>query len=284
MPSQNAAFVTGVSSGFGRLIAEELRSRGWAVYGSARDIQGRNAQAVQEIQAAGIGVVELDVTDTTSVNAAAEKVLSAAGAVDLLVNNAGAGYFGVAEAFTPEDMARQFDSNVLGPLRVNRAFLPTMRSRHSGLIVYVTSTLGRSVVPFGGLYAASKWALEALAEASSYELRPFHVDVAIIEAGTYPTDLFSKFTGPSDTERSAEYSDVLKYVGTLDTAFAREAEGRDVGEIARAVADIADMPAGRRPLRIPVPESPVIEETNQLLAAYQEQLFTKYGLESLLRE
>ncbi|MEV6996032.1 SDR family NAD(P)-dependent oxidoreductase [Streptomyces sp. NPDC093228] len=182
MPSQNAAFVTGVSSGFGRLIAEELRSRGWAVYGSARDLKGRNEQAVQELKAAGIEVVELDVTDTVSVDAAAEKVLSAAGTIDLLVNKVGAGYFGIIEAFTPEDVARQLDINVLGPLRVNRAFLPTMRSQRSGLIVYVTSTLGRSVVPFGGLYAASKWALEALAEVSSYELRLFQVDVAIIES------------------------------------------------------------------------------------------------------
>ncbi|MEV6996012.1 hypothetical protein AB0N87_44065, partial [Streptomyces sp. NPDC093228] len=106
----------------------------------------------------------------------------------------------------------------------------------------------------------------------------------LIEAGTYPTDLFSKFTGPSDTERSAAYSDVLKYVDTLDTAFAQEAEGRDASEIARAVANLADMPAGQRPLRASVPDSPVIDETNRLLAAYQERLFTKYGLQTLLRQ
>ena len=89
--------------------------------------------------------------------------------------------FGFVEAFTPASAEAQFATNVFGPLRVNRAFLPGMRERKAGLIVYVSSVVGRVALPFGGIYTASKWALEALAEVSSYELAPFGVDIAIVQ-------------------------------------------------------------------------------------------------------
>src|SRR5580658_5019721 len=130
--SQRTAVVTGAGSGFGRLTAQTLARAGWHVYATLRDPAGRNAPAAAELRAAGIAVVELDVTSDASVDAAAGTILDEAGSVDLLVNNAGAGYFGILEAYTPAAVERQFATNVIGPLRVNRAFLPSMRARRSG--------------------------------------------------------------------------------------------------------------------------------------------------------
>ena len=227
--------------------------------------------------------VELDVTDDASVQTAAKLVHDDIGAaVDVLVNNAGAGYFGIEEAFTPEAVERQFRVNVLGPLRVNRAFLPSMRDRRRGLIVYVSSTLGRFVVPFGGPYIASKWALEALAETSSYELAALGVDVAIVEPGAYPTEISTKFTGPDDTARLDAYGDVTRYADVLNAGLAREMEGRDIHDIARAIVRLAEMPAGKRPLRTPVPENPALDASNAARASFQYHMLQSYGLQNFL--
>jgi NAD(P)-dependent dehydrogenase (short-subunit alcohol dehydrogenase family) len=109
------------------------------------------------------------------------------------------------EAFTPETIQRQFDVNVFGQMRVSRAFLPAMRERRSGLVVYVTSVVGRYTFPFGGVYASSKWALEALAESSSYELGPLGVDVAIVQPTAYETNIGNSGVGPDDEQRLSGY-------------------------------------------------------------------------------
>src|ERR1700677_4178306 len=167
--TQRPAVVPGASSGFGRLTAQTLAADGWRVYATMRNVATTNAAAAADLKQAGTSVVELDVTSDASVDAAAKAILSEAGAVDVLVNNAGTGFFGITEAFTPASAEQQFATNVIGPLRVNRAFLPAMRERRSGLVVYVSSVVGRMIIPFTGIYTASKWAIEALAETSSYE-------------------------------------------------------------------------------------------------------------------
>src|ERR1700738_5311070 len=124
--SQHTVVVTGASSGFGRDTAERFAAGGWRVFATIRDPKGRHAQAAADLERQGIRVVDLEVTDQASVDRAAAEIL-AAGPLDVLVNNAGAAYFGIAEVFTPETIQRQFDVNVFGPMRVNRAFLPSMR-------------------------------------------------------------------------------------------------------------------------------------------------------------
>jgi NAD(P)-dependent dehydrogenase (short-subunit alcohol dehydrogenase family) len=166
---QKSVLITGASSGFGRLTAELFAREGWRTFATMRGISSANATPDAELRRVGVDVVELDVTSDASVEAAAAIVASEVRALDVLVNNAGVGSFGIQEAFTPSAVERLYATNVFGPLRVNRAFLPAMRERGSGLVVYVSSVVGRIVNPFGGVYASSKWALEALAEASSYE-------------------------------------------------------------------------------------------------------------------
>jgi len=280
--THRTAVVTGASSGFGRLTAQTLAADGWRVYATMRNVATTNAPAATALKNAGISVVELDVTSDASVDAAAKTILAEAGAVDVLVNNAGTGFFGIEEAFTPAAAEQQFATNVIGPLRVNRAFLPSMRERRSGLVVYVSSVVGRMIVPFGGIYTASKWALEALAETSSYELAPFGVDVAIVQPGAYATEIFGKITSADDAARVTAYGDVVKYEEALTAGLAASAKDRDPQEVADAILRLAKASAGTRPLRTVVPENAAVEAINDAVAPIQREILKAFGMEALL--
>jgi NAD(P)-dependent dehydrogenase (short-subunit alcohol dehydrogenase family) len=280
--NQRTAVVTGANSGFGRLTAEALAAAGWRVYATMRNTTTKNAQPAADLRKAGISVVELDVTSDASVDAAATSILREAGAVDVLVNNAGTGYFGVTEAFTPAAAEAQYATNVFGPLRVNRAFLPSMRERKTGLVIYVSSVVGRIVLPFSGIYTSSKWALEALAEASSYELAAFGIDVAIVEPGAYPTDIFSKVSGPDDAARAAAYSSLAPLEAQMNEGLGQSAKDRDPQEVADAILRLANAPAGQRPLRTAVPANPAVDAINAATAPIQRELIASVGFEALL--
>lgn len=186
--------ISGTSTGFGYDAARALAKAGHRVFGTMRDVAGRNAEAARILTDLGVTVVELDVTNDASVARGAAEILAHAAHVDVMVNNAGTAHMGVAEAFTPTSLDRQFATNVTGAFRMSRAFLPGMRERRSGLVIFVSSVVGRFVMPFTGIYTASKFAIEALAESFSYELRPFAVDVAIVEPGAYATNIFNAMT------------------------------------------------------------------------------------------
>jgi short-subunit dehydrogenase len=112
--------------------------------------------------------------------------------IDVIINNAGIYGGGIQETFTIEDYKMFFDVNVFGGVRVNNAFLPILRAQGSGLIIQISSTLGRTIIPFGGVYDATKWAVEALSENLAYELKPLGIDIAIVQPGPFPTEIFKK--------------------------------------------------------------------------------------------
>ncbi len=281
MSNQRIAVITGASSGFGRLTVETLATEGWHVIATMRNVDSGNAASAAALRTVGADVVELDVTSDASVDAAAATIL-AHGVPDLLVNNAGAAFFGIEEAFSPEVVERQFATNVFGPLRVNRAFLPAMRERRSGLIVYVSSVAGRMTFPLGGVYAASKWALEALAEASSYELAPFGVDVAIVQPGAFHTEISAKGTSADDTARTQSYGDTAQRFSDAMGAFVSAADGRDPADVARAILRLANLAAGARPLRTTVPFDADAESLNVAAAAVQQRVLSAMNLDDLL--
>jgi len=157
-----------------------------------------------------------------------------------------------------------------------------MRERKSGLVVYVSSVVGRVIFPFGGVYASSKWALEALAEASSYELSSFGIDVAIVQPGAYPTDIFGKVTGADDTARVAAYADIAHFNDVLTNGLIKASEGRDPGEIADVILQLANAPAGTRPLRTTVPAGAEAEAINDVIAPLQREALIGRGLGDLL--
>jgi NAD(P)-dependent dehydrogenase (short-subunit alcohol dehydrogenase family) len=278
---QQTVVVTGASSGFGRDTAERFAAAGWRVFATIRDPQGRHAQPAAELTRRGIAVVDLEVTDQASVDRAAAEIL-AAGPVDVLVNNAGAAYFGVLEAFTPERIQQQFEVNVFGPMRVNRAFLPGMRDRGQGLVVYVSSVVGRTILPFGGVYVSSKWALEALAETSSYELAPFGIDVAIVQPGAYDTNISNSRIGADDAERLQAYAQVTSLAANVSGALRAAADGRDPREVADAIFALAEQPAGTRALRTPVPSDAAVSAINDAVGPIQRQLLVDFGVSELL--
>jgi NAD(P)-dependent dehydrogenase (short-subunit alcohol dehydrogenase family) len=154
--SMPVALVTGCSSGFGFLLVEPLARAGFTVYATMRDPQTRNAGPAQALRALAdqglsVRVLPLDVTSDAQVDAAVARIEGdTGGRIDLLVNNAGVMFGGVTEAFTPGEFDRQFQTNVIGLFRVTRAVLPAMRRQRSGLLVHISSIVGRIAPPFFG--------------------------------------------------------------------------------------------------------------------------------------
>ena len=157
MSSDQVVLITGASSGFGLLTAHALAATGRTVYAAMRDIEGHNAKIAAEVRAgAGTGsvplkVIEMDVTSTESVDLAVAGIIDAEERIDVVINNAGVMHVGVTEAFTVEQFMTQLDTNLVGVFRVDQAVLPHMREKRSGLLVHVSSVLGRYAFPF---YAA----------------------------------------------------------------------------------------------------------------------------------
>jgi NAD(P)-dependent dehydrogenase (short-subunit alcohol dehydrogenase family) len=181
-------FITGASSGIGRSTASLFLERGWNVAATMRqpDEDGGGFEGDHAL------ALRLDVTDVGTVRAARDRAIARFGAVDVLVNNAGYGAVGPFEASTPEQVRRQFDTNVLGLMDVTRAFLPHFRGRRRGVIVNVSSMGGRITFPLYSLYHATKWAVEGFSEALTYELEPFGIRVKIVEPGPIKTDFYDR--------------------------------------------------------------------------------------------
>ncbi|GHO79978.1 short-chain dehydrogenase/reductase [Ktedonobacter sp. SOSP1-85] len=246
--------VTGSTSGFGRLTVETLARQGYTVFAGMRAVAGKNAPAAAELRALAereqlaLQSIEIDVTDDTSVEQAIESLVGITSRLDVVVNNAGVSYKGPLEAFTLEQVQQQFETNVFSVLRVNRAVLPHMRKQGSGLLLQIGSIAGRLALPFIGLYAATKFALEGLTESYRYELAPFGIDAAILEPGTYPTPISAKHQNAADTERALLYQAALEEFLAAFYAENRSAMPPDPQEVADAVARVIAQPMGERPL------------------------------------
>jgi NAD(P)-dependent dehydrogenase (short-subunit alcohol dehydrogenase family) len=186
--------ITGCSSGFGLLTALRFAREGDRVYATMRKPENAPEELVRAISEESLSVVllRLDVCEPASIDAA----LHEAGPIDILVNNAGIELRSSIEDASEEDVRRQFETNVFGPVRLLHRVVPSMRERGRGTIVNVSSIAGLVSRPFGGYYAATKHALEAISEALHFELRPFGVRIVLIEPGQYGTELLANaFSG-----------------------------------------------------------------------------------------
>jgi NAD(P)-dependent dehydrogenase (short-subunit alcohol dehydrogenase family) len=177
-PVSAAVLVTGCSSGIGRATALALVKAGLPTWASAR-----RAGSIADLEAAGCRIVQLDVTDEGSRQAAVGAVQAEHGAVGALINNAGYGQAGPVEEITPEMLRRQFETNVFGLVRMCQLVLPGMRAQHAGTIVNIGSAAGLMGVPGSAAYAMTKWSVEALSDALRYETRTFGVRVVLLEPG-----------------------------------------------------------------------------------------------------
>ena len=175
--------ITGASSGIGFDAAQTLARQGHTVYAAARRVE-----KMEPLQSDGVKVMRMDVTDSASMAEGVKTVLDAEGRIDVLVNNAGYGYFGAVENVTMEEARRQVEVNVFGLAELCKLVLPVMRKQGSGRIINTSSIAGKMVLPFGAWYHVSKFSVEALSDALRMEMRPFGVDVVLIEPGGIKTD------------------------------------------------------------------------------------------------
>jgi NAD(P)-dependent dehydrogenase (short-subunit alcohol dehydrogenase family) len=283
--------ITGAGSGFGKLTAETLARAGHRVFAGMRAPGGRNHGVATELveKAPGaIEIVDLDVTDDRSAEAAVARATERAGGLDVLVNNAGVASLGISEAFTTEQARALFDVNVLGVHRMNRAALPALRRSGGGLVIHLSSTLGRYLMPFLGLYTASKFAVEALAEAYRYELAPLGIEAVLVQPGTFPTRMLATLEPPADTARLADYGPQNELLAGMSAGLAAAMSGPaapDPQAVADAVLHIVSAPPGERPARTVVdPQGGAhVEELNRHAAEVQAQVFGAMGLSHLLQ-
>lgn len=176
--SKKVVLVTGASSGIGREIALFLAKYNYKVYGVAR-----RADKLQELDKSGVVTLPMDLTNEVSVQHAIDEIIKAEGTIDVLVNNAGYGEYGAIEDVAIRDARYQMEVNVFGLARVTQLVLPYMRRQKSGSIVNISSIGGKVANPLGGWYHASKFAVEALSDSLRLEVKPFGINVIVIEPG-----------------------------------------------------------------------------------------------------
>jgi NAD(P)-dependent dehydrogenase (short-subunit alcohol dehydrogenase family) len=283
MNSKQVVLITGASTGFGRLFTETLARKGHTVFATMRDPGGRNAKNASEIRTLAqneslpIHVLEMDVTDDASVERAIDAAVSKAGCIDVAINNAGYFLTGLEEAVTTEQARRLMDTNFLGPVRVNRAVLPHMRRQRSGVLMHISSGAGRVVLPSAGFYCASKFALEALAEAYSYELAAQGIESVIVQPGAYETPVFGNTVTAADEGRTSTYGAVREIPAKINAALSSGAGNAQ--EVADAVLRIIETPAGEKQLRYIVsPRKMGVEEINALSKQVQDSILEAFGL------
>jgi NAD(P)-dependent dehydrogenase (short-subunit alcohol dehydrogenase family) len=289
MSNVNAVvLITGASSGFGRLIAETLGRKQYQVFATMRDIAGRNATAARELRGLAereslpLHVAELDVTNDGSVERAVVEAIGQAGRIDVLINNAACGVLGLAESYTTEQARRIFDTNFLGIVRTNRAVLPHMRQKGSGLLLYVSSGAGRLVLPSLGLYTASKFALEAFAETYRYELAAQGIDSVIVQPGAYPTGILSRLEAGADESRMRTYGAVNEIPQRISTLVG--ASKSNPQEIADAILQIIETPAGRREFRYRIGSGAGgVQSINANCEQVQQQVLEAFGVSEITK-
>ncbi len=290
---KEVVLVTGASSGFGRSLVESLAQNGYQVLASMREASGRNATANAELRSLAekeglsLQVVELDVTNEESVDAAVKEVVSWAGRIDVLVNNAGVAYRGATEAFTVEQVRELFDVNFFGVLRMNRAVLPYMRKQGRGLLILMSSAGGQVVYPFMGLYSASKFAAEAMSISYRYDLSRFGIDSVIVQPGWHPTPILGKQVRPADVGRLTELeilSDIWKRMDDGVEGWFSGRELPDIKNVANVVEDLIRTPLGKRPLRVLVGQDvQYVIGLNEAADAAQAEILEMVGLSELMQ-
>jgi NAD(P)-dependent dehydrogenase (short-subunit alcohol dehydrogenase family) len=287
--------ITGASSGFGWMSAVALARAGHAVYAGMRETEGRNAPAVQRLQqlAAGEGLdlhaIEMDIATQASVDAAIDAILAIQGRLDVVVHNAGHMAYGPAEAFTPEQFAALYDTNVLGTQRVNRAVLPHLRARGRGLLLWVSSSSTRGgTPPYLAPYFAAKAGMDALAVSYAGELARWGIESSIVVPGAFTqgTNHFAHAGRPADAAVAKAYAEGptadLAEVALHGLA-ALEPADADPQAVAAAIVAVVDTPHGRRPFRVHVdPSQDGAEVVNGVADRVRAELLRRIGLGDLL--
>jgi NAD(P)-dependent dehydrogenase (short-subunit alcohol dehydrogenase family) len=295
MSQQQIVLITGASSGFGALAARALAHAGHTVYASMRETTGRNAAQVEaahryaDDHRVDLRTLELDIASQASADTAIAQLIAAHGRLDVLIHNAGHMVFGPAEAFTPEQFAQLYDSNVIGAQRVNRAALPQMRAQRRGLLLWVSSSSSRGgTPPYLAPYFAAKAAMDSLAVSYAGELARWGIESSIVVPGAFTsgTNHFAHAGTPADSARLADY-DTGPTAGFGEEILRKLAgsvpEDADVASVADAIVAIVGTPYGRRPFRVHIdPASDGAEVVNAVGDRVRAEFLRRVGLGDLL--
>ncbi len=280
--------ITGASGGFGKLTVEALLNNSFTVVASMRNSTTKNKDVAEHLSNLGAKIVEIDVTNDSSVENGVRQAIEIMNGLDVVVNNAGVGSIGMMEHFTVDDFKNLYDINVFGVQRVNRAALPYMREQKSGLIIYISSLLGRMTMPFYGLYNSTKWALEALAENYRVELSGFGIENCIIEPGGYPTSFMESLMSSSDRSRDASYGDFMNMPSQMFSGFEHALKNnpsQDPNNVALAILNAINTNKGERKFRIPVDSmgmGSALEGYNDQLEGIMKGIYGNFGMQSML--
>ena len=239
-----AALITGCSSGIGHATAQRLLADGYTVYATAR-----RPESIADLEASGARTLALDVTEEASMEAAVQAVTDAEGTIAVLVNNAGYSQSGAVETVGLDEVRRQFETNVFGLIRMCQLVLPVMRAHGGGRIVNIGSMGGRLTFPGGGIYHATKYALEAISDALRFEVRGFGVDVILVEPGLIVTGFGDVASGSVDdaTAAGGPYAEFNRHVAEKTTDAYRGPMAKLGGGPEVVAATIARALAAKRP-------------------------------------
>src|ERR671918_2686170 len=242
---QKIAVITGSSSGIGLESALVLARNGYTTYATMRSLdKDTSIKAVVQNESLPIKVVQLDVTDETSVKNAIDHIISEAGRIDLLVNNAGYGLVGALEDLAMEEIKSQYETNLFGLIRVIQAILPIMRKQRSGRIINISSGAGIFGYPGGSAYVSTKFVVEGLSESIAYELEPFGIKVILIEPGFIRTNFGNAMVMAKKVQDSASpYSELMQKIMASTTQLAKNASDAEL--VASIILEAASNPNPR---------------------------------------
>jgi NAD(P)-dependent dehydrogenase (short-subunit alcohol dehydrogenase family) len=299
-PAGATVLITGTSTGFGHQMARVFAQAGWVTYASMRDPNGRNAERAQSLRDFAsryqlkLKVIELDVTRVDHARAAVDTVISEQGRIDVLINNAGVFCYSPIEVVPRALWELQMATNVFGPMELTGLVLPEMRKQGSGLVIQVSSRVGRVLIPGISLYSSSKFALETATEAIHYESTPQGIDFAIIQPTAYGTDvnrnakrIYSNFTRPLiEKERPQGAAFHREFLEKLNRDFSGNPT-RNPREVAELALRIAETPRAQRILRYPIGdegEVAPLRQINAFTARVQRDALRDSGYASWYRD
>ncbi|WP_289662095.1 SDR family oxidoreductase [Flavobacterium panacagri] len=252
-------FITGTSSGFGKLTAITLANAGHSVIAGMRNTTGKNAEAANELsKLPNIEVVDIDITDDVSVKEAFERILIKYGKIDVLINNAAVSGFGLLEGYSIDQVRKMFEVNVYSVLRTYQAVLPSMRKEKNGLIINITTGASGHTLPFMIPYISSKLVVESFTEGLQDELADYGIENVSIQPGVYPTEM----NNGSKAGINADKQEIIDQYGTAATdkfnalgsaLFGKMAQfDMNPQTIADGILELVNMKKGERPLRFPL--------------------------------
>lgn len=279
--------ITGASSGFGLKAAKDFANKGYQVFATMRQPDGKNASVKADLLSHSkyIQVVDMDVTSDESVKNAIAAIQAQAGSIDVLINNAGVMYLGITEAFSIAQAKEQMETNYFGAVRTMQAVLPAMRAAKSGLIINTSSLVGQISPPFFATYSATKHALEGYVQGLRYEVSPFGIDVCIVQPGPFGTGLLASGKAPAHSDVLSSYGDLAGVPAAMGAHFAEFLQSEQAPKpqlVVDAYTSLADMPAGKRPTRTVVGITWGVDEMNAAKQPIQDRVLKEMQLEAVL--